>query len=176
MKRRQLLKASLVGSVLVGVSGAAVWFSIESNQEPLTIEAALARLNQLSAVTISSEGEWSVFQVFNHCAQSVEFSMTGYPKHKSDLFKRTAGSLAFSAFSSKGKMTHGLSESIPGAPELETSGKIDLAIERFRQSMIDFERYQGELAPHFAYGELSKKQYEKAHVMHFYNHLKELSS
>ncbi|MFT6701096.1 MAG: hypothetical protein ACJAUM_000956, partial [Pseudomonadales bacterium] len=28
--------------------------------------------------------------------------------------------------------------------------------------------------PHFAYGELTKSQYELAHAMHFVNHLKEL--
>lgn len=30
------------------------------------------------------------------------------------------------------------------------------------------------LAPHFAYGPLTKQQYEMAHVMHFNNHLKEI--
>jgi hypothetical protein len=33
-----------------------------------------------------STGEWNSAQVFSHCAQSAEFSMIGFPQHKSAVF------------------------------------------------------------------------------------------
>ena len=44
----------------------------------------------------------------------------------------------------------------------------------FRTSMLAFEGFQGQLAPHFAYGSLTKAEYARAHAMHFYNHLDEI--
>ena len=49
-----------------------------------------------------------------------------------------------------------------------------IALNRLKKSLIDFDSYQGKLAPHFAYGELTKDEYEAAHVMHLYNHLQEI--
>ena len=60
-------------------------------------------------------GEWEPAQIFTHCAQSVEYSISEFPVHKSNIFKISVGKLAFS---SKGRMTHGLSEPIPSAPKL----------------------------------------------------------
>jgi hypothetical protein len=40
--------------------------------------------------------------------------------------------------------------------------------------MIKFKGYHGHLAEHFAYGNMTKQQYEQAHAMHFYNHLLEI--
>jgi hypothetical protein len=176
MKRRQLIKTGLVGGLSIGVVGAgAIWLNVPSNIAPLTIAAALKKLDELSRQAILSSGGWSPYQIFTHCAQSIEFSLSGFPEHKSDFFKNTAGQLAFSAFSSKGQMTHSLSEPIPGAPRIESVPDIQFAINRFKKSLIDFQQFDGKLAPHFAYGELSKQDYERAHVMHFYNHLQEMS-
>jgi hypothetical protein len=36
--------------------------------------------------------------------------------------------------------------------------------------MDAFARFNGTLRPHFAYGELTKPQYERAHLMHLANH------
>lgn len=174
MKRRQFIKTGVVGGLTVSVIGAGLWLNIPSNKAPLTIEAALAKLDEFSKQEILSSGVWNPYQIFTHCAQSVEFSLTGFPEHKSDVFKHTVGYLAFSAFSSKGQMTHSLSEPIPGAPRIDSEQDIQSALNRFKISLLDFEQFKGKLAPHFAYGELTKQDYERAHVMHFYNHLKEI--
>jgi hypothetical protein len=71
-------------------------------------------------------------------------------------------------------MTHVLNEPIPGAPLLNTNVDVITALNRLKKSLIDFDNYQGSLAPHFAYGKLTKDQYEAAHVMHLYNHLQEI--
>jgi hypothetical protein len=101
--------------------------------------------------------------------------MTGYPEHKSEVFKNTLGAVAFSAFATKGAMVHSLDEAIPGAPMIDPEQNSALALERLKKSLMDFEKFDGALQPHFAYGELTKAEYEAAHVMHIYNHFDELS-
>jgi hypothetical protein len=45
MKRRQFIKASIGGGVtIVLIGGGAIWLNIDSNQDPLTIDAALTQL------------------------------------------------------------------------------------------------------------------------------------
>jgi hypothetical protein len=175
MKRRQFVKASIGGGVTIGlVGGGAAWLSISANKEPLTIDAALNILKTLSYESISSLGDWNPAQIFIHCAQSIEYSMYGFPVHKSFFFKNTIGQFAFSMFSSKGRMTHGLNEPIPGAPILDLEINITTALDTLKKSLMTFKQYEGKFSPHFAYGELSKKEYEIAHVLHFYNHLQEI--
>lgn len=174
MNRRKVLKASLGTGAFVGITASVGWISVSPSEKELTINAALKELANLSDTSLISVGVWNTAQIFNHCAQSVEYSLTGYPQHKSELFKSSIGRIAFSAFSSKRKMTHGLSEPIPGAPKLISGTDLQQALERFKRSMLDFKQYTGRLEPHFAYGELSKSDYERAHVMHFYNHLNEI--
>ena len=101
--------------------------------------------------------------------------MVGYPEHKSWLFKHTVGSLAFAVFSGKGSMNHSLDEAIPGAPALLAQGDAEQALLRLRRALVDFRDYSGALQPHFAYGELTREEYEQAHVMHLNNHLDEFA-
>jgi hypothetical protein len=176
MKRRQFVKASVVTGVAVGIGAGGFLLTDPKNKDSLTVSSALKKLDELSKENLLSIGEWDVSQIFTHCAQSVEFSMTQFPEHKSSVFKNTVGTLAFSFFASAGKMTHGLSEPIPSAPILKKNSDTLIALNRLKESLIDFEGYQGVLAPHFAYGELTKDEYEKAHVMHLYNHLQQIMS
>jgi hypothetical protein len=175
MKRRQFMKASLAsGAAIIGIGAGTFLLIDENDKERLRIAVALKSLDSLFNENITNLGEWDPSQIFIHCAQSVEYSMSKFPKHKSILFKSTIGKLAFSAFSSKNKMTHALNEPIPGAPLLNTNVDVITALNRLKKSLTDFDNYQGKLAPHFAYGELTKDQYEAAHVMHLYNHLQEI--
>ncbi|TWX47209.1 DUF1569 domain-containing protein [Colwellia hornerae] len=177
MKRRQFVKASLLSSgAVIGIGAGAFLLIKEGNKDSLTVDMALKKLDDLSNESLIHQGEWNPYQIFTHCAQSVEFSMSQFPEHKSDLFKSTVGKLAFSIFLSKGKMTHGLDEPIPSAPMFAKNIDSTIALNRLKKSLLDFKRYQGILAPHFAYGELSKEEYEIAHVMHLYNHLQEITS
>ena len=175
MKRRQFIKTSIAGGVTIGLCGAgAVWLGAEVAGEHLTIDAALNRLGSLSGKTITNTGEWNPGQIFTHCAQSVEYSLTGFPVHKSRLFKNSAGQIAFSFFSYRGEMMHGLSNPIPGAPPLGADDDVEVASIRLKTALLAFKHHDGDLAPHFAYGKLSKRDYEIAHVIHFYNHLQEI--
>ena len=177
MKRRQFIKSSLASGVVIIGAGAGTFLLVEEvSQDYLTIDFALKKLDELSNENLLSLGEWDPYQIFTHCAQSVEFSMSQFPEHKSNFFKNTVGALAFSIFSSKGRMIHGLNEPIPSAPKLTKNLDAMIAIHRLKKSLIEFNHYQGTLAPHFAYGELTKDEYEKAHLMHLYNHLQQIKS
>lgn len=167
MNRRQfiVLSAATLASAQLRAGASAL------QAGELTIEAALQTLDQLQTGLVSTEGSWNLFQVYTHLAQSVEFSMTGYPEHKSWLFKNTVGSAAFLVFAGKGSMNHALDEAIPGAPALVVNGDASQALDRLRQSLLSFQSYSGELKPHFAYGVLTREEYEQAHVMHLNNHL-----
>ncbi|MBO9490069.1 DUF1569 domain-containing protein [Endozoicomonas sp. G2_1] len=173
MNRRRFLLGSGVAISALAV-GAYSTLSTQVDGSTLTLTSALAKLAELERSKVQMAGEWSWAKVLNHCAQSIEYSMVGFPEHKSTLFKRTVGNAAFAVFSARGEMQHNLSEAIPGATEILQSSELSLAYQRLRQAMLDFQGYQGQLAEHFAFGVLDKPEYELAHVMHFYNHLQEV--
>ena len=136
-----------------------------------TTEEALARLDAIErARSVSVEGAWSVHQVLVHCAQSVEYSLTGYPRHRSGLFKGTAGRIALRVFLRRGEMSHDLVAAIPDAPELP-DGTREAGCARLRAALVAFREHQGEVAPHFAYGRVTKAEYDALHAMHLANHL-----
>ncbi|MFS1423004.1 DUF1569 domain-containing protein [Shewanella sp. 10N.286.48.B5] len=192
MDRRAFLTALVKGSAVVGagvtIAGTVTWFSISPAPRPLTIDNILSQIAQLLAAAVignnpeqaakatlsTTSAGWDLNQIFTHCAQSVEYSMTGYPQQKAEIFKHTIGASAFALFSAKGKMTHNLAEVIPGAPLISKQADYLLALKRLQQSLVDFQQYNGHLQPHFAYGKLSKQDYALAHVMHFNNHMQQI--
>lgn len=115
-------------------------------------------------------GGWSVAQMLAHCAQSIDYSVKGYPTARSALFRKTIGPLALKRFLSKGEMSHDLEGAIPGAPPLP-DGTLQEGIARLRDAVARFQAHPGQLAPHFAYGPVTREQYEKVHAMHLANHL-----
>ena len=124
--------------------------------------------------SVEVNGVWTFPQMIAHCAQSIEYSIKGFPVNKSAMFQNTIGHLAFEYFSYKGEMSHSLSEPIPGAPEIPKDLGVQESIKRLFLSIDQFLNYKGNFAPHFAYGNLTKKEYEKAHSFHLANHLSEL--
>ncbi len=132
-------------------------------------EQELAQLAQAGEPISHAVWNWS--QTLTHCAQSIEYSMSGFPQSKSKLFQSTLGSAALGVFMWRGRMTHDLAEPIAGAPALDAKANPTAGLERLRSAMLAFAQWQGPLRPHFAYGELSKKDYELAHAMHIANHL-----
>jgi hypothetical protein len=129
----------------------------------------VVRLAQAPALDSNAAFSWS--QTLEHCAQSIEFSMRGFPQPKSALFQKTLGAAAFQVFSWRGRMSHDLAEPIPGAPALATDMPAAAAVERLTQAISAFAQWRNPLQPHFAYGLLEKPQYEQAHAMHLAQHL-----
>ncbi len=176
MERRKFVQYLAIGGPLAAIGGGYLWLSADRDHPQLSLRATLQKLERLSSGPITKSGTWNPYQVFNHCAQSVEFSMTGFPESESALFQNTAGAMAFSIFSARGEMSHNLAEVIPGAPELAEEGDNQLALERLITAVTSFDAYDGPLKPHFAFGNLSKSDYALAHMLHINNHLQEFSA
>ena len=140
-----------------------------------TLDESLRWLDRLErAGAVTAVGAWPLGAVLEHLAQSIEMSMDGFPQPKSALFQGTAGSMAFSYFKWRGRMTHSLAEPIPGAPALGAGADWKPGASRLRQAITRFNAYSGPLKPHFAYGKLSKPEFAQAHNMHITNHQDEI--
>jgi len=133
---------------------------------------AMAEVERLAAAALRrSATGWNWARTLVHCAQSIEYSMSGYPQSRSRLFQATAGSATFLVFEARGRMRHDLTEPIPGAPAIDAATPEAEALERLRRAAAAFTAWSGALQPHFAYGALDKARYEGAHAMHVANHL-----
>ncbi len=163
MRRRTVLAAGAV----------APWALAGCDVKPVAgfpdVASALRTLETLPPTARMAEG-WTLSQVLEHAAQSIEFSLRGFPELKPALFRGTVGKLAFAVFDGRGRMSHGLSEAIPGAPALAAALLLPDAVARLSKALRDFDAHTGALQPHFAYGALDKGAFARAHLMHLADH------
>jgi Protein of unknown function (DUF1569) len=172
--RRSLLLGAAAAPLLLAAPGLSACGGPSETDRQLTFRTLAAAEDELSRLQQSEElASAAVFtwaQTLVHCAQSIEFSMAGFPQPKPALFQHTVGAAAIAVFSWRGRMTHDLAEPIPGAPALEAQADPTAAADRLRRAVAAFRAWTGPLKPHFAYGELDKPTYELAHAMHLANH------
>ena len=137
-----------------------------------TFEDAVVELDRLQVASevVRSPG-WDVPHMLDHCARSIACSMVGFPQLKPVLFRTVIGAAAFHLFDWRGEMRHDLLAEIPGDPGPAQTLPFDAALQALRDRIADFDRWTGPLQPHFAYGSLTKAQYQRAHAMHLANHL-----
>lgn len=172
-RRRALRRLGLVvgvGALAAPVVVSAVRPGELSSPAFDSVGTALRTLEQLLTSAPRMSGAWDLAHVLHHAAQSVEYSMAGFPALKPAWFRASAGSYAFALFNARGQMSHPLDEPIPGAPPLAQGQDLAPAIDRALAALRAFDRHAGSLAPHFAYGALDKPAYTRAHLMHFANH------
>lgn len=172
--RRKFVKAAL-GAMVVGptilVAGCQDGDIVDRQLVFRSLREGLDEAERLAqAASVRMNSGWTLSQTLNHCAQSIEYSMTGFPEMKSTLFQKTAGAAAFSVFAWRGRMSHNLTEPIPGAPSLQGDADLGASLTRLTRSVQDFEASREPLQAHFAYGQLDKSDYELAHAMHLANH------
>lgn len=134
-----------------------------------TVAAELEKLQQAREIQMSPG--WNLPHTLDHCARSIEHSMQGFPELKNPVFRSIVGSAAFFVFDKRGYMRHNLTEEIPGDAEPPADLSFESALAHLQASIQAFDAWQGPLQPHFAYGALSKGQYERANAMHIANHL-----
>lgn len=140
-----------------------------------SLENALDELEKLRrAPRILLSPGWDLPHILDHCARSIGYAMAGFPDMKHPLFRAVAGRAAFHVFDLRGYMRHDLGAEIPGSRLPEKPLSFEEALENLQQTVRAFEDFQGKLMPHFAYGTLSKNQYERANAMHIGNHLSAL--
>lgn len=170
MDRRRALKTTTV--LLAAPAVATQLAACSGRLKALTTwkEAQQAVLDLLFTPKVVQGNPWNLSQVLQHLAQSIEFSMQGFPALKGAWFRSSVGSAAFAVFNARGAMSHNLEEPIPGAPALDASEALKISVNRLLAAMDAFAQFKGTLRPHFAYGELTKPQYERAHLMHLANH------
>jgi Protein of unknown function (DUF1569) len=171
---RQRRRLVLAGSLLPLAAGLAGCAPADAVRGFPTLASARAAIEQAAAGGLRGNGSWTLAQVLTHAAQSIEFSIGGFPEPKSELFRATLGRAAFAFFDARGAMRHSLDEPIPGAPELNPQTALPAAAARCLDALRRFETHGGALAPHFAYGVLDKAQYTRAHLMHLANHWTEI--
>ncbi|PHM21431.1 MAG: hypothetical protein CK604_03295 [Curvibacter sp. PD_MW3] len=140
-----------------------------------SLDDVLRWLDRLERATrVRSTNTWTMRAVLDHLAQSIEMSLDGFPAPKSALFQATAGSAAFAFFKWRGRMSHGLTEPIPGAPQLAQLPDWQPGAARLRAAVTRFQSHTGALQPHFAYGALSRADFALAHAFHVANHQDEI--
>ncbi len=163
MQRRHFVLTGAGAAALSGCAGKLETFSSlkEAKQQVLDLGFGEPKLKHES---------WSLSQLLQHLAQSIEYSMQGYPEMKGPVFRALIGNTAFAVFNARGAMSHNLAEPIPGAPALKPQILLKDSIARLLAALNAFEAWGGPLKPHFAYGELDKAQYTRAHLMHLANH------
>jgi hypothetical protein len=168
-RRRVIIAGGALAALGVGA------FIASGSMRFRTLDDARRAVAPLAEHPLRTTGAWNLAQVLNHAAQSVEFSLDGFPQLKPALFRATVGPLAFKVFDARGAMKHPLDQPIPGAPLLDANAPLDAAVQRLLAALDRFERHAGALQPHFAYGALDKPAYTRAHLMHLAEHWSEFS-
>ena len=130
-------------------------------------DALIARLDHHA----TPGGPWTLAQTLHHCAESIESSLTGYPRLKPAIVRATIGALVKRRFLGRGAMRHNLAAPLPGGPP-PTDGPPDEAVARLRRAIDAFARHDGPLAPHPVYGACTKAEYDALHAMHIADHLR----
>jgi hypothetical protein len=169
MNRRTTMKLIVAAGTVTAGGGTYHWLTKDRQHASLNFELAHKRVSEMPLVNSETEGAWRAARTLHHLAQSIEFSIEGFPELKSELFRSTVGPLAFSVFKARGQMMHSLEEIIPG--EVVTETDMALAKERLLVALERFDSHSQPLQPHFAYGALNKQEYAIAHVLHLNDHL-----
>lgn len=164
-------------AVIVAAGAASLGACSAGSPSPLaTLAEARAAVLALPARGARTRNGWPLPQVLAHLAQSIEFSLTGFPELKSALFRATVGRAAFAVFDARGAMSHPLDQPIPGAPSLAAQTDLAASAARLVAAIDAFTAHTGALQPHFAYGALDKVAYARAHLMHIADHWQELAA
>ncbi len=119
----------------------------------------------------SSPERFTPAQALVHCAQSIEYTMSGYPKLRSGFFRATIGPIVKRRFISRGAMKHDITAPVPGAPAVAADTDLSSALARLRAAIASFTAYQGAYSPHLAYGPCTRAEYEALQSMHVAEHL-----
>ncbi len=177
MQRRTFLLGTigLAISTMAVTTVAATTVAVQSTTFKADLSALFTELEGLAGKNLRSNGLWTPSQIFQHLAQSVRGSIQGYPVAKPAWFTRTIGPLALHGFKASGRMFHPLTEPIPGMSALDVAIPVEAALADLLDALRQFLLAE-QLAPHFAYGELSPQDYQAAHWLHIRQHLTEIQS
>jgi hypothetical protein len=149
---------------------------------PLTLTDLSTRLTERVAAgaaeteLLAPGSEWNLSQTIQHCAQTVRYSVVGYPALRPALFRATAGAVAKRLFLRRGAMRHPLGAEIEGAPPLVADLPVPAAVEQLAKAVSLFSGHTGTHAPHPAYGVCTHDEFARLHAMHIVEHLPGLTT
>ncbi|WP_052380331.1 DUF1569 domain-containing protein [Paenibacillus camerounensis] len=135
-----------------------------------SLDEVREELSKMSGQDIVPMKEWPVYEILAHCAQTIEYSMTGYPQMKPKAIRNTIGRVAIRKFLKQGYMKHSLTAHVPGAPKPELQGTAREGMDLLLRTIEAFQAFHGPLQPHLLFGELSKEQYDQYFAMHIADH------
>ncbi len=124
-------------------------------------------------------GPVSLHQMLHHCAQSLEYGLSGFPELKPAWFRASIGPAAAQVFLWRGKLSHDLADPIPGAPALAAQGDMAAAFARVFAAIDAFSlavRNNTALMPHFAYGDVAPADYARLQAFHIAQHMEPLGA
>jgi len=162
---------------------------------PLLLAAMPARAAELRFASLAEAraalGNWqqgggnpqagpvTLHQLLHHCAQSLEYGLSGFPELKPAWFRSTVGPLAAQVFLRRGKLSHDLADPIPGAPAIPNNGDMAAAFARLYVGIDAFElavKSGTILMPHFAYGNVAPADYARLQAFHIAQHMEALAA
>ncbi|MET8982611.1 DUF1569 domain-containing protein [Streptomyces sp. NPDC004539] len=142
---------------------------------PTPLAVLVARLHERlgtpEAELHAAGGSFNLSQTLQHCAQTVRYSVTGYPQLKSALFRVTVGALAKRVFLRRGATKHSLDAGLDGAPALDPELPASEAARQFADAVALFGAHTGPHPSHPAYGRCTHDEFERLHAMHLAEHL-----
>jgi hypothetical protein len=134
-----------------------------------TLDDARRELSILEKGPVVTMGNWSYFQILNHCAGALEGTMKGLKREFSWWKRNVTGPLAARKVMAQGFIPAGVKSSSPQTERVEGDEKI--ALGRLKKAMDEFETFDGPFSEHPRFGPLNKKQWIHFHAMHMANHL-----
>ena len=137
------------------------------------VDALEARVRQdgSGAALLSPRGSYTFSETVQHAAQSIGYSMTGYPRLAPESLRATVGRAVKHLFLNRGAMRHNLSAPVSGAPELDKSMPDLDAIMLLRTTVDRLAAFNDALHPHPTYGRCTKEQVANLQTMHLIEHL-----
>ncbi|WP_141733911.1 DUF1569 domain-containing protein [Oligoflexus tunisiensis] len=172
MKRREFLKFTVATPFAILLSPLA----LSCTSRKVTLAGTLDLIAKLKgSADLRNNGKQTVHQVIRHCIQGVHCALEGYPEVKAAWFQNSIGKAVFHIFTMLDTMKHDRNDpTVPGMPAPAAEGDIVLALTELEEA---FRRLEAAAAvkPHFFYGELSPQDMLHVHLLHFYDHVGDLS-
>lgn len=132
-------------------------------------------LRTLEKVTPESTGNWSLYEIYSHCALAFECSMTKFPKMYPRLIQTTLGRLSFLGL----RVLDGFPPSVPNVRAIPPVGGQASAKDGFVRligALEKFSEHKGPWAAHSFFGELTGAEWAELHTWHLANHLAYIKS
>jgi len=138
-----------------------------------SLSEARTAVEKFDLATPARAGAWTPAQTLVHCAQSLEYALTGFPRNRAWLFRAIVGRIALAKFLRAGEMHHDVAAAIPGAPVPEALAPA-AARDRLLAAIDAFTAHAGAFPIHFVYGAVDKTRYDRIQAMHIADHLTRL--